>query len=48
MKQCMKYYSMIDKREKYWIQTLYKENPSLSLNILQTQLLRKENNDGIK
>ena len=35
-------------REKYWIQTLYKENPSLSLNISQTQLLRKENNDGIK
>ena len=35
-------------REKYWIQKLYKENPSLSLNISQTQLLRKENNDGIK
>lgn len=29
-------------REKYWIQTCFKENPDLSLNISQTQLLRKE------
>ena len=29
-------------REKYWIQKLFKEHPDLSLNISQTQLLRKE------
>lgn len=29
-------------REKYWIQKLYKENPSLSLNIAQTHNLEKE------
>ena len=29
-------------RETYWIQKLYKENPTLSLNIMQTQTLRKE------
>lgn len=29
-------------RETYWIQKLYKENPELSLNIMQTQSLRKE------
>lgn len=30
-------------REKYWIQKCYNENPNLSLNIMQTQELRKEN-----
>lgn len=29
-------------RETYWIQSLYKENPDLSLNISQTQQLRKQ------
>lgn len=29
-------------RETYWIQTLYKENPDLSLNISQTQKLRAQ------
>lgn len=29
-------------REKYWIQKCFEENPKLSLNIMQTQLLRKE------
>lgn len=29
-------------REKYWIQTWFKQAPELSLNISQTQLLRKE------
>lgn len=33
--------SLLD-REKYWIQTCFKEHPELSLNISQTQLLRKE------
>ena len=32
----------LDEREKYWIQKLFKEHPHLSLNISQTQLLRKE------
>lgn len=35
-------------REKYWIQKYYKENPKLSLNIMQTAGLDQISFDGIK
>ena len=35
--EIVSYGENILEREKYWIQKYYKENPSLSLNIMQTK-----------